>query len=330
MLKKYLLGTMIATSVLITPVMLQGCVAPALLLSPQSQLMWALLKPMVGLDPKEVQLFKQELIRSRLQPLLGQHYQTAVTLLETADQIQQEGPLFYVASRYTPLPNVAEKAGFVWNSETNQMAVLLVSGGAPQIFAEKLNQQVAQQVPAWPTELAEYTDPAKLKQKALQQASAQADTILPSEVKQLKSEVEQVKAQADQLKTQAEALQKLPDTIGTEAKQQTQAALQQAEAAQQLTQQINQQKQELKQQANLQQQQAAQQIASANAADDFAAAMLAEQQENALAEQRQQLTQQLAEIDHRLSQSKEPTKIAELQQKRRQLAAQLQALAEQQ
>lgn len=330
MLKKYLLGTMIATSVLITPVMLQGCVAPALLLSPQSQLMWALLKPMVGLDPKEVQLFKQELVRSRLQPLLGQHYQTAVTLLETADQIQQEGPLFYVASRYTPLPDVAEKAGFVWNSETNQMAVLLVSGGAPQIFAEKLNQQVAQQVPAWPTELAEYTDPDKLKQKALQQARAQADTILPTEVKQLKSEVEQVKAQADQLKTQAEALKKLPDTIGTEAKQQTQAALQQAEAAQQLTQQVNQQKQEVKQQVNLQKQQAAQQIASANAADDFAAEMLAEQQENALAEQRQQLTQQLAEIDHRLSQSKEPAKITELQQKRRQLAAQLQALTEQQ
>lgn len=323
MLKKYLLGTMIATSVLITPVMLQGCVAPALLLSPQSQLMWALLKPMVGLDPKEVQLFKQELVRSRLQPLLGQHYQTAVTLLETADQIQQEGPLFYVASRYTPLPDVAEKAGFVWNSETNQMAVLLVSGGAPQIFAEKLNQQVAQQVPAWPTELAEYTDPDKLKQKALQQARAQADTILPTEVKQLKSEVEQVKAQA-------EALQKLPDTIGTEAKQQTQAALQQAEAAQQLTQQVNQQKQEVKQQVNLQKQQAAQQIASANAADDFAAEMLAEQQENALAEQRQQLTQQLAEIDHTLSQSKEPAKITELQQKRRQLAAQLQALTEQQ
>ena len=119
--------------------LLTQCVAPALLLAPQGQLMWALLKPMVGLDPKEANLFKQPLIQSRLEPLLGSHYAGAVQLLETADKIQQEGPLFYVVSKYTPVPELAEKAGFVWNSETNQMAVLLVSGGAPQVFAEKLN-----------------------------------------------------------------------------------------------------------------------------------------------------------------------------------------------
>jgi hypothetical protein len=159
--------------------LLTQCVAPALLLAPQGQLMWALLKPMVGLDPKEANLFKQPLIQSRLEPLLGPHYGTAVQLLETADQIQQEGPLFYVVSKHTPVPELAEKAGFVWNSETNQMAVLLVSGGAPQIFAEKLNEQMAQQVPSWPAELTDYTDPEKLQQRALQQATAELKTQLP-------------------------------------------------------------------------------------------------------------------------------------------------------
>ncbi len=159
--------------------LLTQCVAPALLLAPQGQLMWALLKPMVGLDPKEANLFKQPLIQSRLEPLLGPHYGTAVQLLETADQIQQEGPLFYVVSKHTPVPELAEKAGFVWNSETNQMAVLLVSGGAPQIFAEKLNEQMAQQVPSWPAELTDYTDPEKLQQRALAQATAELKTQLP-------------------------------------------------------------------------------------------------------------------------------------------------------
>lgn len=159
--------------------LLTQCVAPALLLAPQGQLMWALLKPMVGLDPKEANLFKQPLIQSRLEPLLGPHYGTAVQLLETADQIQQEGPLFYVVSKHTPVPELAEKAGFVWNSETNQMAVLLVSGGAPQIFAEKLNEQMAQQVPSWPAELTDYTDPEKLQQRALQQATAELKMQLP-------------------------------------------------------------------------------------------------------------------------------------------------------
>ncbi len=164
---------------LIVLFILSGCVAPALLLSPQSQIMWALLKPMVGLDPKEANLFKQPIIQSRLEPLLGSRYGAAVQLLETADKIQQEGPLFYVVSKYTPVPELAEKAGFVWNSETNQMAVLLVSGGASQVFAEKLNSEIAQQVPVWPAELSDYTDPAKIKQQALSQAQTQLTEQVP-------------------------------------------------------------------------------------------------------------------------------------------------------
>lgn len=164
---------------LVSTILVSSCVAPALLMTSQSQIMWALLKPMVGLDPKEANLFKQPLIQSRLQPLLGEHYDAAVQLLETADRIQQEGPLFYVVSQYTPVPQFAEKAGFVWNSDTNQMAVMLVSGGAPQIFAEKLNDAVAAQVPAWPAELSEYTDPAKLRQQALDKAQTQIKEAVP-------------------------------------------------------------------------------------------------------------------------------------------------------
>ena len=159
--------------------LLTQCVAPALLLAPQGQLMWALLKPMVGLDPKEANLFRQPLIQSRLEPLLGSHYSGAVQLLETADKIQQEGPLFYVVSKYTPVPELAEKAGFVWNSETNQMAVLIVSGGAPQVFAEKLNNEVAEQIPVWPKELSDYTDPAKLQQQAINKAKQQLSDNIP-------------------------------------------------------------------------------------------------------------------------------------------------------
>ena len=213
--------------------LLTQCVAPALLLAPQGQLMWALLKPMVGLDPKEANLFKQPLIQSRLEPLLGSHYAGAVQLLETADKIQQEGPLFYVVSKYTPVPELAEKAGFVWNSETNQMAVLLVSGGAPQVFAEKLNAEVAAQIPVWPQELSDYTDPAKLQQQALNKAKQQlSDKIpVPTAVAPLVNTVTDLKDIKGQTKALIENKQQsLVDhalSPITEAKQQAQQQIQQ-------------------------------------------------------------------------------------------------------
>lgn len=238
---------------------LTQCVAPAMLLAPQSQLMWALLKPMVGLDPKEANLFKQPLIQSRLEPLLGSHYAGAVQLLETADKIQQEGPLFYVVSKYTPVPELAEKAGFVWNSETNQMAVLLVSGGAPQIFAEKLNSEINQQIPAWPAELSDYTDPAKLKQQALEKAKQQISDTVPvpaaiapvaAKVEQLKNLKEQSAAQLKQTQQDvtAKVLSPIQETTNQlqqqarEAKAQAQQTLTQpAEAAQEQLKQLQQQ-----------------------------------------------------------------------------------------
>ncbi|MGL5393135.1 MAG: hypothetical protein ACRDA8_17450 [Shewanella sp.] len=153
--------------------MLTACVAPLLLISPQSQLMWALLKPLVGLNPNDVGLFEQPLIKDRMQSLLGDNYDTTMSLLKTADKIQQEGPLFYLVSSYTPVPEMAEKAGLVWNSQNNQMAVMLMTGGAPLVISEQLNQQADKVIPSWPTELADYTDPQKLQQKALEAGSKQ-------------------------------------------------------------------------------------------------------------------------------------------------------------
>lgn len=307
--------------VIAPPVLLQGCVAPALMLSPQSQLMWALLKPMVGLDPKEVNLFKQELIRSRLQPLLGQHYETAVQLLETADQIQQEGPLFYVASKYTPLPQVAEKAGFVWNSETNQMAVLLVSGGAPQIFAEKLNDQVAAQVPAWPKELADYTDPDKLKQKALAEASQQADAVLPDEIKQIKTQAEQVKTQVDSITNQVNDVKNLPNQARSQVTEQLKAthpAQQVAAQAGQVT--------ELAKQQTQQSLQSKAQLTPLAEADNLLAELAAEQQESATASQKAKLQQQLDALTKQITQSTDQAEIKSLRQKQQQIQRQLDAL----
>jgi hypothetical protein len=158
--------------------MLNACVAPLLLMSPQGQLMWALLKPLVGLDPNDVGLFEQPLIKNRMQELLGKNYDTTLSLLKTADKIQQEGPLIYLVSTYTPVPEMAEKAGLVWNSDTNQMAVMLMKGGAPLVISEQFSNQVEKRVPSWPKELADYTDPQKLQQKAIEAGANQVQQQL--------------------------------------------------------------------------------------------------------------------------------------------------------
>ena len=147
--------------------------------------MWALLKPLVGLDPNDVGLFEQPLIKNRMQELLGKNYDTTLSLLKTADKIQQEGPLIYLVSTYTPVPEMAEKAGLVWNSDTNQMAVMLMKGGAPLVISEQFSNQTEKRVPSWPKELADYTDPQKLQQKALEAGANQVQQQLavPNAVK---------------------------------------------------------------------------------------------------------------------------------------------------
>ncbi len=135
---------------------LSACVAPLLMMSPTSQLMWALLKPLVGFDPNEVNLFEQPLIKERMTDILGPNYDSTMQLLKTANELQQEGPLFYVVSRYAPVPDVAKQAGMVWNSQTNQLSVLLQKGdGTTQAFGENM----AGTAPLWPTAMQGWQNP---------------------------------------------------------------------------------------------------------------------------------------------------------------------------
>ena len=126
--------------------LLAGCLAPALLVPSSGQLMWALLKPLVGFDPNQVNLFAQPIVRNRMVTLLGPNYDTTMQLLRTANELRQEGPLFYVVSRYTPVPDMAQKAGLVWNADTNQMAVALMKGDVTEVFAEKVEAMAEQRV----------------------------------------------------------------------------------------------------------------------------------------------------------------------------------------
>lgn len=133
--------------------MLSACVAPLLMMSPTSQLMWALLKPLVGFDPNEANLFEQPLIKDRMTAMLGPNYDSTMQLLKTANELQQEGPLFYVVSRYAPVPDVAKQAGMVWNADTNQLSVMLQKGdGVTQVFGENLTAAT----PTWPSAMQEW------------------------------------------------------------------------------------------------------------------------------------------------------------------------------
>ena len=148
--------------------MLSDCVAHLLMMSPTSQLMWALLKPLVGFDPNEANLFEQPIIKDRMTSILGPNYDSTMQLLKTANELQQEGPLFYVVSRYAPMPDVAKQAGMVWNSQTNQMSVMLLKGdGTPQVFGENL----AAATPSWPTEMQGWQAQAKPAATALSSAN---------------------------------------------------------------------------------------------------------------------------------------------------------------
>lgn len=141
---------------------LLACLAPALLLPSTTNLMLALLQPLVGFDPNVVHLYEQPLVKERMTALLGPRYDTALQLLQTADRLQREGPLFFVVSRYSPVPELAAKAGLVWNAESNQMAAAIIKGDGVELFSETIankiedraaaaaDAQVAAVVPQWP------------------------------------------------------------------------------------------------------------------------------------------------------------------------------------
>ena len=79
---------------------LSACVSSLLIGNQlQNRMMWAVLKPLVGFDPNEVNLFELPVVHERMTDLLGDYYQPTVKLLRTANRIQQEGALIYVASQ---------------------------------------------------------------------------------------------------------------------------------------------------------------------------------------------------------------------------------------
>lgn len=159
-----------AVSIAMVVVFLSGCVTSLLIGNPlQSKLMWSLLKPLVGFDPNEVNLFEVPMIKDRMTALLGDKYEPTMEMLRTAQEIQQEGALFYVASRVIPteVKAVQDKAGMVWNADTNQMAVVLVKDGAAQIFSEQPEGTEQKVEPTLPKELQLAYDQAKAVNQAL-------------------------------------------------------------------------------------------------------------------------------------------------------------------
>jgi hypothetical protein len=171
-----------AVCVVLLSVLLTACLG-GLVAQAGTQVILAILKPLVGLDPNSNGLFQQPVIKNRMKGFLGDSYEPVMQLLMTANTLQEEGPLFYVVSRYTPVPQLAEKAGFVWNSDTNQMAVMLITGGSPTVIAERVlikqaNQKIAEAVPEWPVELQTILDEDALKKKAAEAAATAAANAL--------------------------------------------------------------------------------------------------------------------------------------------------------
>lgn len=157
-------------AVLLISLTLSACISSLLIGNQlQSKLMWSFLKPLVGFDPNEVNFFEAPIIKDRMTAILGDKYEPTMKLLRTAQEIQQEGALFYVASRYAPtqVQAVTDKAGLVWNSQTNQMAVMLIKDGKPEIFSEQIAGAKEAITPVFPAELQNAYRKAEEVQKSL-------------------------------------------------------------------------------------------------------------------------------------------------------------------
>ncbi|WP_211284252.1 hypothetical protein [Oceanimonas doudoroffii] len=180
---------------------LSACVAPLLTMGP-GQLMWAMLKPMVGLDPNTTNLFEQPVIKTRMTSLLGPHYDTTVSLLRTAGELQQEGPLFYLVSR-TAEQTGADKAGLVWNADSNQMSVLLSANDQTRVFSESHTGKAAvwpDEMQGWLTKAAQ--QPAPPLGGALLAAPATAPAAAP-----LQNELDATRTQLQQTEEKLKALE---------------------------------------------------------------------------------------------------------------------------
>ena len=137
--------------------LLSACAAPLLLIPGQRELMWALLTPLVGFDPNKVNLFEQPVIKQRMTSLLGSHYDDTMRLLHTANELQKEGPLFFVVSRAAP--ELAQQAGLVWNSDTDRLAAVLKRGDQTEILSEAVQGAVTATAPTWPAAITAWLPP---------------------------------------------------------------------------------------------------------------------------------------------------------------------------
>lgn len=147
-----------------TALLLAGCVSSLLVGNQlQSRLMWAFITPLVGFNPNDINFFEAPIVKDRMTALLGDKYEPTMRLLRTANQIQKEGALYYVVSRYAPpeAQQMVDAAGLVWNADTNQMAVMLVQDGLPDLLAEQAQSAATQLIePMLPTPLKAVYDQA--------------------------------------------------------------------------------------------------------------------------------------------------------------------------
>lgn len=166
--------------VLAASLLLAGCV-PSLIVGNQlqSRLMWAFLTPLVGFNPNEINFFEAPIIKDRMVALLGDKYEPAMKLLRTANEIQKEGALFYVVSHYAPpqAQAIVDTAGLVWNSDTNQMAVMLVKDGAAEIVSEQAEAGKQAIIARLPTELQTTYDKAVAMKSAIDTAKQQVEDV---------------------------------------------------------------------------------------------------------------------------------------------------------
>jgi len=159
-------------SIALICIFLSACVSSLLIGNQlQSKLMWSLLKPLVGFDPNEVDLFETPMVKDRMTALLGNKYEPTMKLLRTAQAIQQEGALFYVASRYAPpqVQAITDTAAMVWNADTNQMAVMLIRDGTPEILSEQIEGAKQAITPVLPKELQSAYAKAQAAKKVIEE-----------------------------------------------------------------------------------------------------------------------------------------------------------------
>ncbi|WP_107851524.1 hypothetical protein [Oceanimonas marisflavi] len=180
---------------------LSACVAPLLTMGP-GQLMWAMLKPMVGLDPNTTNLFEQPVIKTRMTSLLGPHYDTTVSLLRTAGELQQQGPLFYLVSRTAQQPD-ADKAGLVWNADSNQLSVLLSANDQTKVFSESHTGKAA----VWPEVMQGWLTEAA-NQPAQPLGGALTPPVAAPAAAPLQNELDATRAQLQEAQEKLKALEK--------------------------------------------------------------------------------------------------------------------------